>query len=237
MTVSDVFLDSKLVKIWWRCESLNGLRCRICGHKLKVEKKHIAEALKDYLDEIEYWTKRFERLEKLRDDFKRGRFKSIKEFISALKKALDFPRNPHTAIEAGNAFFVIRCPKCDQPYNFRVDFRIHSEAFKSTEAFFSWFDLLRLPIGDEKVEWHFRRKFGRPWPQYQEEMYKKFDEQDYGPLLDAAVFFRQEFRLAVDLAKPLVRFGPKKAEEITKFWREFHEQGGWKRVTYTPPRS
>ena len=236
--MSGVFLDSKLVRIWWRCESLSELKCRICGHKLKIKKKDIAEALKDYLDEIEYWTKRYERLQKLRHDFEKGKFKSIKEFIHALKKALDFPRRLHEAIEAGNASFVIKCPRCDQPYSFRVDFRLSSEVFKSTEAFFSWYEVFKLPaIGDEKIEWHFRRKFGKSWEEYQKELYKKFDEQDYGLLLDAAVFFREEFKLAVDLAKPHVRFGAKKAEEITKFWREFHEQGGWKRITYTPPKA
>ena len=201
MTVTGVFLDSEPVKIWWRSSSLSKLRCRVCGHKLKVEKKHVAEALKDYLPEIQYWVDRYERLQKLKNDFRSGKIKSIKQFISALKKALNFPRNLSTPVESASCFFTIQCPRCGQPYNFRVDFRLNPEVFKSTEAFFSWYEVFKLPIGDEKIEWRFQRRFGKPWPQYQEEMYEKIKEEDFTLLVDAAAFFRKEFKLAVDLAK------------------------------------
>jgi len=201
MAVTGVFLDSELVKICWRCESLNELKCRICGHGLEVKKRHVAEALRDYLPEIQYWVDRYERLQKLKNDFRSGKIKSIKQFISALKKALNFPRNLSTPVESASCFFTIQCPRCGQPYDFRVDFRLNSEVFRSVKSFFSWFDLFKLPIGDEKIEWRFRRRFGKPWPQYQEEMYEKIKEEDFGLLVDAAAFFREEFKLAVDLAK------------------------------------
>ena len=223
------------VKIWVESYQLLDGKCRLCGRRVEISRKMIERALeKDHLLEtLRFWSNRYEKLRKLREDFDQNRIKSVVDFINRLKRALDQPmKSIYGYPSAGNRTITYECPECGERYPLTIHFRVVGRIYVSVDSMFTWFEVYQkfTDLGDRKLNYQLKKHFGLMYQNLREEIFKRCKEGDYGLLLDVSLFLRQKLRLRVDLYLPRIRMTVEKEKEREEFWSDFD----YRTATYVP---
>ena len=214
MKLAEAKLFDGLVRIWATSNRLKDSRCEICNERIKISERKLIETFKaiEFYPSVEYFTRRYLAVKRLKEDLENGKFKTLTQFAERVKHDFAFPAKPYGAIVAGNYYIKVECPKCREPYMINIDFRVDEIVLKPIAGMISWFDVIKaIPeAGSDYIDFRLKKYLGDEYSELRRKIFEEVSKKRYGLLYELVERLKELLGIRVDFwCPPAIENQPK----------------------------